>query len=322
MTDPNAKPAAVNPGIDANTANTAAAGPQPYNEPNFRQLGVIEMWAKYQGVLTWGKGQTLAILDDGCKLQDPAWQARLPWGPKVVATWNSIDLNDDCHPQGTGYHGTTVGMPSSIYLPHVHGIAYHNQVAHVRAITVVHLTKDESQTLARGLQWVRENAARLNITTVNLAPVDDQKHKEPWPSAIDAELDELKRMDIWVSAPAGNHNYTDGVSWPACQPGCFGIGAIRPGTHDVYLDRWNNLDLMVPAAATSSSNAYAAASAMILREAILLKNYPWRKLAPNMPDAIMAIMRQTGIPVHDPGTGFDFIELNLLAAVDHVMESR
>jgi len=27
------------------------------------------------------------------------------------------------------------------------------------------------------------------------------------------------------------------ISWPACQPNCFAVGAVRPGKDEVYLDR-------------------------------------------------------------------------------------
>ncbi len=307
------------PGIDPLTAKDASQ-PQPYNEPNFRQLGVLDAWKKYDGVLTWGKGQCLAILDDGCKLDDPAWSAQLPWGPKVIATFNSIEMNDDCKPVPPGYHGTSVGHPSSMNVNNVRGIAYNNQVAQIRSNTIVHLRQDESVTIARGLRWVRDNAARLNITTVNLAAVDDQKHKEPLPTVIDPELEALREMNIWVSAPTANNKYTDGISWPACQPACFAIGGVRPQTHEVYLDRWSNVDLVVPAAATSSSNAYACACAQVLREAITLKDYNWKALAPTLPDAMLRIFQETGHKIHDPATGFDFYELNLLAAIDHVMK--
>lgn len=304
-------------GIDPKTACASDAG-APYNAVSFEQMRVTGTWEKYAGVLTWGKGQCLAILDDGCNLSDPAWQAAMPWGKKVLATWNSIDGNANCHPVPPGYHGTTVGHPSSHNLNGVHGVAYNNFVAHVRCVTVVHLRQDESQTMAAALRWVRDHHERLRITVVNLSPLDDQRHREPAPTAIDAELSALRRLGIWVSAPTGNHHYTDGISWPACQPDCFAIGATVPGKHAAHLDRYSNVDLLVAAVATSSSNAYAAGSAQILREAIEKSGYRWQQDGATLPDAMMALFRKTGAPILDPATGLEFRELDLLAAVDHV----
>ena len=290
----------------------------PYHTVNFDQMRVTAAWRKYEGILTWGKGQCLALLDDGCDLSDPAWQAAMPWGRKVIATWNSIDNNENCHPVPPGYHGTTVGHPSSMNVNGIRGVAYNNFVAQVRCVTVVHLRQDESRTMAAGLRWVRENHERLRITAVNLSPLDDQRHQQPVPTAIDAELLALRRLGIWVSAPCGNHHYTDGISWPACQPDCFAIGATVPGKHEAHLDRYANVDLLVTAEATSSSNAHAAAGAQILREAIEKTGYRWQAEGETLPDAMLSIFLKTGVPIHDPATGLDFEELDVLAALDRV----
>lgn len=307
------------PGIAPQTGS--AVDPR-FNAVDFDQIRVTDAWRKYADALTWGKGQCLAILDDGCNISAPSWQVELPWGRKVAATWNSIDGNDDCRHVPPGYHGTTVGNPSSMNLNGVHGIAYNNFVAHVRCVTVVHLRQDESRTMAAALRWVRDNRERLNITVVNLAPLDDEAHQEPVPTVLDDELRALRQLGIWVGAPCGNHNCTHGISWPACQPDCFAIGGAVPGRHAVHLDRWSNVDLLVSAVATSSSNAYAAASAQVLLEAIRKTGYPWRRRADNLADAMMSIFRETGVPIHDPVTGFDFRELDLLAALDHVFEVK
>lgn len=305
------------PGIDPQTASASDTG-APYNAVSFDQIRVTDVWRKYQGALTWGRGQCLAILDDGCDLSDPAWQVQMPWGKKVIGTWNSIDGNADCHPVPPGYHGTRVGYTSSLNLSGVHGVAYNNSVAQVRCVTVVHLRQDESQTLAAGLRWVRDNQARLHVTAVNLSPLDDQRHREPAPTVVDAELRALRRLGIWVSAPAGNHHYTDGISWPACQPDCVAIGATVPGKHEAHLDRWSNVDLLVAATATSSSNAYAAACAQILHEAITKSGYRWQQERETLPEAMVSIFQKTGVPIHDPATDLEFREINLLAAIDHV----
>ena len=291
----------------------------PYSAESFARMRVTEVWQRYAGRLTWGKGQCLALLDDGCDLTVPEWQAHLPWGPKVIATWNSIDGNADPTPVPPGYHGTSVGFPSSLNYPGVHGVAYNNNVAQGRCVSIVHLERDESATMAAGLQWVVNHCHELNITAVNLSPLDDQRHQEPVPTVVDEVLQTLRELNVWVSAPCGNHNYTDGISWPACQPHCFAIGATTDGT--VHLDRWSNTDLLVAAAATSSSNACAAACAQILREAIDISAYPWRERAANLPEAVLAIFCDSGRPVEDAATGSTFSELDLLAAVDCVFDT-
>lgn len=58
---------------------------------------------------------------------------------------------------------------------------------------------------------------------------------------------------------------------------------------------------------------------MILREAIQVAGYPWQQDGADLPEAMMAIFRRTGRPIHDPETDLDFRELDLLPAVDCVM---
>lgn len=305
-------------------------GVAAYHPVNFERIGVQATWRQFGERLNWGRGQCLALLDDGCDLSDPAWQVIMPWGPKVAACYNSIDDNADPIPVPPGYHGTSVGYPSSLYHDNVAGIAYNNTVAQVRCVTIVHLDgQSQASTMARALEWVLEHYEQYSITAVNLSPLDDERHQYPIPTPIDAPLKSLRDEGIWVSAPCGNHGYTDGISWPACQPYCFGIGATVKNGKDtgaknstdsiVHLDRFSNTDLLVAGDATSSSNASAAACAIILREAIETSGYAWRNHAENMADAIMDIFLRTGGVVEDAETGLAFRELDLLAAVSSVL---
>ncbi|MHC4871559.1 MAG: S8 family serine peptidase [Planctomycetota bacterium] len=308
-------------GIDSQDITESKEG-ACFNLDSMSQIRIPEVWEKYKDKLSWGKGQCLAILDDGCNLSEPAWQAELPWGKKVVTTWNSIDNNDDPAHVPPGYHGTTVGYPSSMNLNGVYGVAYNNQVAHVRSVTVVHLKgQGEATTMAAALQWVLDNYQKYNITTVNLAPLDDERHQEPVDTVIDPVLKKLRESHIWVSAPCGNHHYTDGISWPACQPYCWAISGTVPGEHRAHLDRYSNVDLLAAAVATSSSNAYSAACAMIMREAIEKTGFKWEDEGANIPEAIMKIFQQTGVKIDDPETGLEFRELDLLTAVDYVFNN-
>ena len=313
---------AQEPVDEQNPSQTEAVKPTeivPYNAADFAAMRVTEAWAKYGDRLTWGRGQCLAILDDGCDLKQPQWQAKLPWGPKVLVAYDAVDGDSDPAHVKPGYHGTTVGYPSSLYFQDQRGVAYHDYVAHVRSVSVVHLRKDETKTLSAALQWVIDNHKKYNITTINLAVLDDQQHADPVPTSIDKPLAELAKLGIWVSAPCGNHTFTEGISWPACQEDVFAIGATKPGQHVAYLDRFKNTALLVPARATSSSNAYAAGSAIVLREAIEKANYDWQQHGKTLPEAMLKIFQQTGRKIEDNKSGVTFRELDLLTALELVM---
>ncbi|MBM4070319.1 MAG: hypothetical protein FJ271_15395 [Planctomycetes bacterium] len=292
--------------------------PMPAEPTSFKHARVTAAWAAYQGKLTFGKGQTLALLDDGCNLSMPEWSQPAGGVPKVLAAYDSVDGDNDPKHEGRGYHGSTIGIPSSLNYQGKLGVAFNNQLAVVRALECCHCKVADSKTLAAGLQWVIDNHAKYRITTVNLAPVDDLEHAKPVATAIDAKLKRLRELGIWVSAPSGNHNFTRGISWPACQTDCFAIGAVKPGKDEIFLDRNTKIDLVVPAAATSSSNAIVCGSVMLLREAIVNTGYDWKKDGPNLPEAMMKILKRTGVAVHDPATRLTFRRLDLKAALDEV----
>jgi hypothetical protein len=238
--------------------------------------------------------------------------------PKVLISYDSVDGDDNPQHEGTGYHGSTIGIPSSLNFEGKWGVAYNNQVAVIRALECCHCKTRDSVTLAAGLQWVLDHHVKYRITTVNLAPVDDEAHDQPVPTAIDEKLARLRERNIWVSAPTGNHGFTTGISWPACQPDCIAIGAVQPGKDEVTQDRHAKVDLLAPAAATSSSNAITCGAAMLLREAIEKSEYEWRSDARYLPDAMLAIMQRTGTSVEDSVTKRRYRRLDVLAALDYV----
>lgn len=295
---------------------------EPADPVAFQHARVLDVWKSYSDRLSFGKGQTLALLDDGCKLSMPEWSMSDGDVPKVRISYDSVDGDDNPQHEGRGYHGSTIGIPSSVNYKGKRGVAFNNQVAVVRALECCHCKIADSKTLAAGLQWVIDHHKMHRITTVNLAPVDDLEHGSPVATEIDEKLKQLRELGIWVSAPAGNHNYSKGISWPACQPNCFAIGAVRPGKDVVYLDRQAKIDLVVPAAATSSSNAIVCGGVMLLREAIETSKYDWQADGSNLPEAMLKILQRTGPAVEDPPSGLIFRRLDLKAAIDHVTSAR
>jgi len=231
-----------------------------------------------------------------------------------------VDGDDDPKHEGKGYHGSTIGIPSSLHFENKRGVAFNNQLAIVRSLECCHGKVADSASLARALQWVIDHHTEHNITTVNVAPVDDLEHAEPVPTEIDDKLATLRKLGIWVSAPAGNHSFTGGISWPASQPNCFAIGAVIPGKDTAILDRHAKVDLLVPARATSSSNAIVCGSAMILREAIEMSGYDWKSDGKNIAEAMLKIFQTTGKPVDDPATKRSYRRLDLIAALELVMK--
>ena len=182
---------------------------EPAQPAAFKHAGVIAAWRTFGDRLTFGKGQTLALVDDGCDLGRPEWSKSAGKVPKVLVAYDSVDGDDDPRHEGRGYHGSTIGIPSSLNYNGKWGVAFNNQLAVIRSLECCHCKTSDGKTVAAALQWIIDHHRQYRITTVNLAPVDDQPHAEPVATEIDAKLAQLRRLGIWVSAPTGNHNFTE-----------------------------------------------------------------------------------------------------------------
>ena len=296
--------------------------PIPYNELEFEGMGILAAWDKYFDAVTWGKGQTLAILDDGFDLNEPDWKVVMPWGPKVVATYNAIEDTDDVRVIPPAYHGTSLGNPSSMNLDGKLGVAFNDQIAMIKCVPGGAAKPEDAPAIARALAWVIENHQRYKITSVNIGTLDAKSHPAHIPTVIDPPLRTLREQGIWVSAPTGNSGYTDGISWPACARDCFGIGAVHHFKHVPHMNRFSNIAILAHANATSGSCAYLAGAAMIVREAIEKTGYDWKQDGANLADATLAILKKTAIDVHDPDSGLDFKQFNMLNLLDYFFEQN
>ncbi len=85
-------------------ANALPAG-EPVEPVSFKHARIVDAWQAYAGKLTFGEGQTLALVDDGCKLSMPEWSTPVAGRPKVLVSYDSIDGDDDPKHEGKGYHG-------------------------------------------------------------------------------------------------------------------------------------------------------------------------------------------------------------------------
>ena len=138
-------------------ATQAAVAGDPADPPAFAHARVTDAWEAYRDRLSFGKGQTLALVDDGCKLSMPEWSSSDGEVPKVLVSYDSVDGDENPQHEGKGYHGSTIGIPSSVNHAGRLGVAFNDQVAVIRALECCHCNIKDSKTLAAGLRWV--NAA-------------------------------------------------------------------------------------------------------------------------------------------------------------------
>ena len=87
---------------------------EPFHPVEFARMGVTDVWAKYAGLLSFGRGQVLVILDDGCDLAAPEWNTTLPGGtPKVAAGYTPGSLT---HPTRSGFGTVLLGLDACLVL--------------------------------------------------------------------------------------------------------------------------------------------------------------------------------------------------------------
>src|SRR4051812_46971862 len=111
-----------------------AAAAEPTLPVDFEHAGVTAAWKAYGDRLTFGRRQTLALLDDGCDLSKAEWSKSDGDAPKVLVTYDAVDGDDDPKHEGKGYHGTTIGIPSSVNYGGKRGVAFNDQLAIVRGL--------------------------------------------------------------------------------------------------------------------------------------------------------------------------------------------
>lgn len=86
-----------------------------------------------------------------------------------------------------------------------------------------------TKAVTKALNWVNQNAARLNIGAVSLSVGRSYKEAAcPIESELQKEVQALLAMDIPVVASTGNGSSHTKVDYPACVPEVIAIGATEP----------------------------------------------------------------------------------------------
>ena len=172
-----------------------------------------------------GSGLAVAVLDTGLRVTHKCFAGRVVDARNFTAQGADDDVSD------SNGHGTNVtGLIAAGTHDERRGIA---PAASIVALKV--LPAPSFDPIVAALNWVRENAARLGITVVNLslgAPgvnlLDDAQVRADMPD-LAAVLQELHAQRIAVVAAAGNDYKafeTEGMSLPAIFREVISVGAV------------------------------------------------------------------------------------------------
>ncbi len=134
-------------------------------------------------------------------------------------------------------HGHNVAKAATNANPNVKivFIRYSDQLA-----TRVH---GDMNSMAKALEWVSNNAVRLNIGGVSISqasgsyvPSTCSKHSAF--GLTNKSVVSLSSQNVDVFAATGNNSKKDVVGFPACVDGVIGVGAVRP---DLVMASYTNV---------------------------------------------------------------------------------
>jgi subtilisin family serine protease len=155
-----------------------------------------------------GTGMTVAVIDAGVNYDNEALGGGFGTGQKVVAGYDFADNSSD--PNATGLqHGTAVAGLIASDDPSDEGVA---PGADIAALKVFDNNNQSSfRYVAQALQWVIDNHAKYNITTVNISLSDGLNYTQNWfahdggvGQQVTELISQLDTMNIPVITATGN----------------------------------------------------------------------------------------------------------------------
>ena len=285
-----------------------------------------------------GQVQRVAIIDTGIDFDHPALDGRVVAGINYAANakWGSsaaVDYNDG-HGHGTFVAGVIGGNSSR-----VNGVAPSVEFIAIRA-----LSNDGTGSfndVARGLEWVANNADAYNITAVNVSIGTDSTYAVEagvpfWSiyDRIENALGTLESLDIVTSVASGNSGSSTGLSVPAIYDESLAVGASTfSDTLYGNTNRSAELELLAPGSGiystwkdgghrygsgTSYASPMVAGLSVLLRETYLQFTDDLAGGYDSFQDRVVDLLQQTGTPILDGASGLTFFRPNLDAAISSI----
>ncbi len=169
-----------------------------------------------------GTGGTIAVLDTGVDYTRPEFGscAEPSKGCTVVV---ATDIAPDDRKADDYGHGTWTAAIAAATAPG----------ARIAALDVFNGGWVYDADVVAALDWVVRNAAKYNITSVNMSLAHYREYHtgDCRKSVLSGPIAAVRAAGILPIAAAGNQGtfegkFTDGVSWPACVPGVVSVGAV------------------------------------------------------------------------------------------------
>ena len=271
-----------------------------------------------------GSGTTIAVLDTGIDLDHPFF------GPDANGDGisDNIVASADFHGDGNG------AQDSDTHGTHVAGIAMSSDSTHpgtapganVAAIQVLGANGGSFSGIEAGLQWVLDNRATYNITSVNMSLGASDNSSTTQLSSLSDEIAALKSQGVITFVAAGNSFASfnaEGVGTPASDPNALAISALDSVNEGAasYSQRDTTIT-KVFAPGTGITNAAPGTGAAIQTLSGTSMATPYvagvssliKQLNPTLSvDQFDAFLQQSASIFSDPATGGDYRILDVNA---------
>lgn len=171
-----------------------------------------------------GAGTTVAVIDDGIDITNPAFACTAvgtPAGCRIVANQTFVST-----PVADFSHGTNVSAIVASVAPE----------ANVAMLNVFTSSGASTSTIISAINWAIANRTAYNIVAINMS-LGDASHRTSACSTGNSYLtpvNNARTAGISVVVAAGNSAYlnnafTPGIASPACTPGVISVGAVYNG---------------------------------------------------------------------------------------------
>ncbi|HII16025.1 MAG TPA: S8 family serine peptidase, partial [Nanoarchaeota archaeon] len=295
------------------------------------QINADDVWARQvNGVNITGSDETVCIIDTGINYSHPdfgscARTSNINGGscPKVVGGYDYVNTNSD--PYDDNGHGSHVAGIAASQDSTYRGVAPSAKIVSIKVLNSV--GSGSSSNVIAGIDWCVSNAASLNITAISMSlGLLNEKHEFHCPAAAErASIDAAVAAGISVFIAAGNDDFTDGISTPACIGNATSVGGVD-NTNSIDFNRGRILDVLAPGVSitatnysgthtvysgTSMSTPHAAALALLLKQYAKLK-FSRNLTAEELKHAITA----NGKMVYDSSSKLLFPRIDALASIN------
>jgi subtilisin family serine protease len=271
-----------------------------------------------------GSGTTIAVLDTGIDLDHPFF------GPDINGDGisDNIVASADFHGDGNG------AQDSDTHGTHVAGIAMSSDAtfpgaapgANVAAIQVLGANGGSFSGIEAGLQWVLDNRATYNITSVNMSLGASDNSTTTQLSSLSDEIAALRSQGVITFVAAGNsfaEFNAQGVGTPASDPNALAISALDNANESAasYSQRDTTLTkVFAPGSGITNAAPGVGATTQTLSGTSMATPYIAgvssliKQLNPSLTvDDFEAFLQQSASTFSDPATGGDYRLLDVNA---------